>query len=228
MTPQGDIYIDPMTNSGLDSRPASVTDDGNATFAKNSPYIIAIDLLNELTNQSLTLGVNIETGDVGVLFENEEGVIGYPSFSPKDDFLVLDTRLNGYAIVALAPLADDKLAPAGDPIPFIGSATKAEWFATGTRVLTDLEPLETAGARIELYPNPFRESLLLDMELAGSRRMQVEVFDLMGRRVYQQQLDAPAGAYQHRLELASLPAGTYLLRVQAQGESAAQQIVKLD
>lgn len=201
---------------------------GNATFAKNSPYIIAVDLGNELTGEEVTLGVNIQTGDIGVLFENEPGTIGYPSFSPKDDFLVLDTRVNGSDIVSLVPLAEDKLSPAGNPIPFIGGATKAEWFATGARMLTDLKPLEAAGARIEVFPNPFHEHLILDMDLESSRRLQVQIFDLVGRRLHQQNLNAPPGAFQQSINLAHLPAGAYLLRVQTEGQSAAQQIVKLN
>ena len=57
---------------------AENTSIGNPTFAKNSPYIIAFDFLDDEGNNFI-IGANVETGDFGTIFENS--VIGYPNFS---------------------------------------------------------------------------------------------------------------------------------------------------
>ncbi|WP_054682629.1 T9SS type A sorting domain-containing protein [Rhodothermus marinus] len=64
------------------------------------------------------------------------------------------------------------------------------------------------------YPNPFREETYLVLDLPEPGEVQVEVFDLLGRRV-QQLSQTMAAGYQKRirLDLGREPSGTYLYRV---------------
>ena len=64
------------------------------------------------------------------------------------------------------------------------------------------------------YPNPFTEETYLTMDLPEAGKVQVEVFDLLGRRVYRWEQQVSAG-YQKRIRirLAQQPAGTYVYRV---------------
>ena len=65
---------------------------GNPTFAKNSPYIIAFDFIDDQGNQ--VLGANLERGDVGLIYDNT--VLGYPSFSKDDSQIIFDLDASGY------------------------------------------------------------------------------------------------------------------------------------
>ena len=67
------------------------------------------------------------------------------------------------------------------------------------------------------YPNPFRESTRLVADLPWSATLNVEVFDVVGRRVLSPPpMDLPAGwGRSIRLEGATLPSGLYLYRIRA-------------
>ncbi|MDE2770764.1 MAG: putative Ig domain-containing protein [Bacteroidota bacterium] len=67
------------------------------------------------------------------------------------------------------------------------------------------------------YPNPFRESTHLLVDLPWSATLNVEVFDLVGRRVLSPPpVDLTAGwARSIRLEGEALPSGLYLYRIRA-------------
>ena len=67
------------------------------------------------------------------------------------------------------------------------------------------------------YPNPFRESTHLVVDLPWSANLNVEVFDVMGRRVLSPPaVDLTAGwGRSIRLEGAALPSGLYVYRIQA-------------
>ena len=67
------------------------------------------------------------------------------------------------------------------------------------------------------YPNPFRESTHLVVDLPWSATLDVEVFDMLGRRVLSPRpVDLPAGWGRGiRLEGSALPSGLYLYRIRA-------------
>ncbi|MDE2826623.1 MAG: S8 family serine peptidase [Bacteroidota bacterium] len=67
------------------------------------------------------------------------------------------------------------------------------------------------------YPNPFRESTYLVVDLPWSATLNVEVIDVMGRRVLSPPpVNLPAGwGRSIRLEGAALPSGLYLYRIRA-------------
>ena len=67
------------------------------------------------------------------------------------------------------------------------------------------------------YPNPFRESTHLVVDLPWSATLDIDVYDVMGRRVLSPPpVDLPAGwGRSVRLEGAKLPSGLYLYRIRA-------------
>ena len=77
------------------------------------------------------------------------------------------------------------------------------------------------------YPNPFRESTRLVVDLPWSATLNVEVFDVVGRRVlFPPPIDLPAGwGRSIRLEGATLPSGLYLYRIRANSPVGIQRQV---
>jgi hypothetical protein len=83
---------------------------GNPSFAKNSPYILAFDFVDDSADEYAILGCNVETNDVNVITENT--TLGWPSFN-KDDSRVAFTALNGLTELKTSFIAlnSDKFHP---------------------------------------------------------------------------------------------------------------------
>ena len=104
---------------------------GNATYAKNSDYIIAFDYLNGFTNENAVYGANMETGVVNVIYENN--MIGVPSYSPDDDAIAFGTLDGGTEIIASIGVGSDKISPSGSASQIIDVAIWPQWYAKGSR-----------------------------------------------------------------------------------------------
>lgn len=200
----------------------------NPTFAKNSPYIIAFDFFNAQTSEFFLLTANIQTGEIGQLFFNDQ-ILHYPNYSPDDGAVLFDAFDNQGRYVIAGTLVDDtKLNPVGDPGIVLDHPEQANWgvwFATGDRDLVSVEELFGPEAELRLFPNPASRALTVSLNAAEAAALQLELFDALGRRVHQQWLHVGPGPNQETLNVAHLPAGNYWLRLQAKGRSAVRQLM---
>jgi hypothetical protein len=128
------------------------------------------------------------------------------------------------------PVLEDTKTGQRTPLVAVGSAytfTVAAGEALDGRFwlnLTTASPLATASplqTDLALYPNPTHEGLATLLVPAGTAAGQVQVLDALGRLVRQQSL-AVGGAT--TLKLAGLPAGVYVVRVQAGSEQATRRL----
>lgn len=90
-------------------------------------------------------------------------------------------------------------------------------------------PPEVVPERVRLtasYPNPAREAASLTYEIDRAAHVQLDVVDLLGRRVITL-VDAPraAGAHEARFDVARLPSGMYLYRLQADGVTQTRPLI---
>ncbi|MEM1042878.1 MAG: GDSL-type esterase/lipase family protein [Bacteroidota bacterium] len=82
------------------------------------------------------------------------------------------------------------------------------------------------------YPNPFDTATALSLDLPTAAKVQLVVHDVLGRTVATL-VDGPLGAGFHHVafDAAHLPSGTYLVRMQAEGQSGTvvrtQQVSRL-
>jgi len=219
----GDGYISKLF-SGLPEN----TSVANPTFSKNSPYIIAFDYIDEFNDENYVLGANYESGDVGDIFENS--ILGYPNYSSDDSQLIFDALTTADDdVVAIIPLAADKITPFGNASVFISDNSGAKWgvwFANGLRDLTDAGEITAPTLQLQAAPNPFVQDLTVGFELPESATVAADLFDLTGRIVASKTWSAPIGRSAQRWSLPGLPAGMYSLRLQANGEQAVIRVVK--
>ncbi len=206
---------------------------GNPTFSKNSPYIIAFDYIDAGEETYFILGANVETGDVGEIYENSD--VGYPNYSVDDRQLIFDARTTtDDAVVAVVNLAADKISAATNPpsatILIDGDLSGAHWgtwFAIGTRQLVDDEAIKLFDQSLEIFPNPFEEIVYLRGNSAQQSEGTIEVFDQLGKRVNHLIFNMTANSWQESISLRNLPAGNYVIRVRTEVGSVSRKIVKL-
>ncbi|MEM9991808.1 MAG: T9SS type A sorting domain-containing protein, partial [Bacteroidota bacterium] len=73
----------------------------------------------------------------------------------------------------------------------------------------------SADNKVSIAPNPATQTARLDIGLVNTQEVDVQVFNTMGQRVFAQQL----GKLQQgnlELQVSDLPAGTYLVRINAE------------
>lgn len=83
------------------------------------------------------------------------------------------------------------------------------------------EELPTEYALAANYPNPFNPTTTIQFALPEAARVQLMVFDVLGRRiVVVVDAERQAGRYDVRFDASHLASGTYFYRIEAIGESA--------
>ena len=79
------------------------------------------------------------------------------------------------------------------------------------------------------FPNPFRHSTWIPIDLPHSGHVRADVVDLLGRRVALIQNGfMPAGSHQLTVDLVDQAAGMYLVRVSSAVGSSTRQVVKIE
>lgn len=200
---------------------------GNPTFSKNSPYILALDFIPGDGN-SFLYGVNIESGDVGEIFENLR--LNYPNYSVQDNQIIFDAEEDtfGDKVIGIVDLNEDKITPASNAFIFIengfAGARWGGWFAIGERDLVGTLDPASDDAWAQAFPTVSNGQLTLAWELTESSDVQLEVLDMLGRSLHQRSWGQSFGAVQERLAL-DLPAGSYLLQLRAGQRQFSQLIV---
>ncbi len=201
---------------------------GNPTFSKNSPYIIAFDYFakDNIGNETYVLyGANIEQNEISIL-DDQIFKLSFPSFAPDDKEILYSDLNNGDDIIIKQGLNADKISGTTDFTGLIADATWAVWFAVGERDLVALNDLEEH-MELNVFPNPFNESLTLRFAAEKSGEAQVELLDVLGRQLYTTQLDVYTGANEIQLPDLDLGVGTYTLRLVMEEASAARQVVRV-
>lgn len=218
----GDGYISKLF-SGLPEN----TSVGNPSFSKNSPYIIAMDYLDEYNEEYYLLGANIEADDAEFIFNNID--LSYPNYSVDDTHIIFDAFNNQNArVIGVTQVGQDKITPVGDPAILISGFTGARWgtwFADGSRVLVGTHEA-AQNDQLKVYPNPFSDAvnIILPENLNGTAN--VSVMDAVGRTVVQKETTFESGRSSNGFSLSTLPAGAYFLRVQMAGQLFNTQIIK--
>jgi phosphatidylserine/phosphatidylglycerophosphate/cardiolipin synthase-like enzyme len=90
-----------------------------------------------------------------------------------------------------------------------------EWNVRWTTAVSIYEQ-RTAGAVLQLWPNPSSGFLNVALPFAASSRSTAQVLDLAGRVVHQQQLDAGSSV----IDVRPLSTGVYILRIESDGFQA--------
>ena len=191
---------------------------GNPTYAKNSPYIISFDYINNNTSQNFILGSNTETGDIGTIFDN--GELGTPSYSPTDTKLAFSSSdASNVPVVGVIDLVGDKInGTASTAVAIINGAKWPTWFANGSRVLKVDEILTSTN--VSLFPNPAVDKIFIDFE--NSKNAVVEIYNTLGEKV-----NINYSSTDKSIDISALASGSYILNLRTEKGNVSKRFVKM-
>ncbi|MEO0733091.1 MAG: T9SS type A sorting domain-containing protein, partial [Bacteroidota bacterium] len=194
---------------------------GNPTFAKNSPYILAFEERDDLTDQYTIMAANIERGEANALWENTR--IGYPNYGIADDRIVFDGTAasdDGRAIGVMM-LNDDKISRNGNPTVLLRDRSWGIFFANGQRELdTGLDGPLVADQSVKVYPTTTSGPVTVAAERISTAPLQV--FDAAGRLVYRTTLNGPRST----VDLSTLATGSYFLAVPTPAGTVIRRVIR--
>ncbi len=90
---------------------------------------------------------------------------------------------------------------------------------------TSLDKLQSSYGKVQLYPNPSAGIFTLDLQLHQAYQVELEVVDLVGKRMWKQ---APQRYHQAKsqIDLTTVPDGVYLLLVRIDGITLSEKLIK--
>ncbi len=199
----------------------------NATYARNSPYIVTYDFVDDrrTTRQFNIWASNTQTGVYDTIFSNN--TLGYPQYSRLDDKVTFNVLNSGAPVVGQRTVTSNKLKGTGNTTVLRSNARWGTWFANGTRRLTQTRELDE-NTQVSIFPNPVGDVLTLSVELKnGASEGSIALFDLTGRQVFTQALgNLTAGAQVFAIPMKDLAAGIYLARCTVGTQSTTMKVVK--
>ncbi|MDO9256390.1 MAG: M4 family metallopeptidase [Bacteroidales bacterium] len=197
---------------------------GNPSFAKNSPYIAAFDYFdNSGTVSAVTiLSVNLETGDVGEVYNNGE-MLGYPNYSKNDDKIIFNATTGTDNVVGEISMLPDKINPAGPASLLIQDAKWGVWYSTGIRAV-GIVPEVIAKNRLQVYPNPTSSKASIDLSDFNQVEGLIELFDISGKKFTEFKYAALQS--EAKIDFSTYNKGVYLLKVSNAKATSTMQVIR--
>ena len=227
-----DNNTDRFANGDIEKLYNSLPDNvsiGNPAISKNSPNILVFDYIDSTPGeeQLFVVATDIETrATIGIA---QPTVLGFPNYSVADDFVIFEDGdgFLGSKTIKRVPMDAAKINPTAAPTTITSGFQWPNWFAIGTRIITNVENrINPDQLRIETFPNPASQNVMVNVELEKAGQIQFEIYDMLGKLVYQHQTRANAGTHQSILPIDQLTRGTYLLKTTFGRNTVSKKIVK--
>jgi Zn-dependent metalloprotease len=195
---------------------------GNPSFAKNSPYIITFDYVEDYFDNFgnpqtdyWVIAANIEDGAANNIFHNT--TVGYPSYSRLDDKIVFTYDDNGSLLLGTIDIqAGDKTLPVdGTDVVLITGAQKGVWFNVGIRDFTATQDFPQI--EFSIYPQPASESVHISMD-QQELPVKYEITDMTGKVM------STGEVIQDQVDIHALPAGSYVIKLR-EGQKLGRKIM---
>lgn len=194
---------------------------GNPSFAKNSPYIAAFDYIDNSLNEVTILSVNLETGEVGEIYNNGD-MLGYPNYSKNDDKIIFNATTGTDEVVGKISMQPDKINPTGDATLLVQGAKWGVWYSTGIRSV-DLNEV-SAKNKLVVYPNPTLAKAVIGLADFNKEDGLIELFDITGKKL--STITFTTSQPEAEIDLSAFDQGVYLLKVSNSQSSATVQVIK--
>ena len=195
--------------SGLSAGTYTVTlTDANGCTATNTAQISApsspsISLLN-LTDENNQIGGAIEIALSG----------GQAPYQVRWNTGQTGTSISGLIAGTYTVVVEDA-----------NGCTSSLDFTVNYNVSTNLEGLANL-SQVELFPNPTKQQSLLRLTLHQTAEVELELLDILGRRVKHYGIQSVDNNLEHTLDLGQLASGLYFVRVRIGSEHTSLRLIK--
>ncbi|MBK6273564.1 MAG: T9SS type A sorting domain-containing protein [Saprospirales bacterium] len=162
-------------------------------------------------------GVNLETGDIGTVFDN--GELGTPTYSPLDNKIAFTSTANSKQVVGLINLNTDKITGvSSSATAIINDAKWPTWFSKGTRILGVNN--KKSAIELSIYPNPVNDKLFIDLK--NNTNIQVTVYNLAGELMNTTFVETDKS-----IDVSALAKGNYIVHIYNRSSEEAIGFIKL-
>lgn len=188
---------------------------GNPTFSKNSPDVIAFDLVDNSsgTPEFSILGQNIQTSTTGSLFANN--TLGWPNYSKMDNQLVF-TSISTDTVIGIVNLQPDKINSNGNASVFLSQAKWPVWIAQGTRSLISVPEVTSSISQFLLYPNPASDNVMINYKSLTGGDITLRLYDLQGKEMGSWKFRQFSGQNSFEINVREYPAGLYYMQLKSE------------
>jgi len=197
---------------------------GNPTFSKNSPHIIAYEIIDEYIGYVDMVSTNLETSESNFILNGNNGMLCFPSFNKSDTkigFTTMGARRQD-TVFAYVNMDVDKITPIdGFYDPSI-TGKYFNYYANGGRVLGNEPQIQSENFRI--YPNPFDNNITIDFNPIGET--EIILINNLGQNIYQENLNLNSFIH-HQIILPDLKVGTYIIKIVSKDGIFTSKLVKL-
>lgn len=208
---------------------------GNATFSKNSPYIIAFDFVDEQNGTAHVKGANIETGVYDDITTFNNGMLAFPSYSVDDSILAFTSyKINSNntidTVIRLVGLDGTKISYSSTYTPIaIASAKKPIWYAKGSRVLSveSKEATESISS-VSFSPNPVTDFVNIFISSKDAAELNVEIYNTIGQKIKEVNRNIFSGENVIEIDMRDLPQDTYITKVKTKDNIETIKLVKVN
>ncbi len=198
---------------------------GNPTFAKNSPYILAFEVLSDEAYD--IYGMNIETGDQRVIFQNNG--LNYPNYSKTDEYMLFDFPLQSNIDIGVLQLESDKITTVANTesflFPFEGTRWGV-WFSNGERILSDVDDERLYDNTIILTPNPVSDRVNVSIPDAINGQALVKIISVSGLEYYSKSFTF-GQSFRANLNVGDLPNGSYFISIITEDKNYKKKFIKI-
>jgi hypothetical protein len=202
---------------------------GNPTFSKNSPNIIAYEMLDDMSYSVSVVTMNMENRKTVTVATT--AFPGYPSYSKRDDRISF-SNINGTdTVISVVKVKADKQTVDGTPAIAIRKMKWAVFFASGTRESTKSRQspaTQPAVARqFGLTVLSCADGVRARIVGAENTPIRISIFRADGKMVHQTTLQSGAGPCMYTWNSAGTSgttgSGVYLIRAQSSRGAAAKK-----
>ncbi|MEL6124327.1 MAG: M4 family metallopeptidase [Bacteroidota bacterium] len=217
---QNDTYGDGSIAKLFPSLPENVSV-GNPTFTHASPDIIAMDLLDSRSGETeySIIGVNLETSDQGLLFENN--TVGYPRYSTRDDAMLFNFQRTTDEIVGILETNADRISSPGEGFLYAEDGRWGVWFSNGQRDLTTSVNEIISDDRLKIFPNPAGDHIQVSIESQTCSNCAIRIYNTEGQLQLDQVIDED-----NEIDDGGLSGGIYTLLLRNEDGLFSQKFIK--
>jgi bacillolysin len=202
---------------------------GDPAFAKNSPYILAFDYIDQTTSTTRydVYGANSETGKYDIIVSNN-GAQGWPNYNRLDSKLLYEvTPSNGVYNLRVQNLNATKIQPIGGSSLFTTNHSWGVWYGNGNRSLVvGSKESGTEALQLSVAPNPVSDFAQISLTTLATVDAQVSVCNMFGQLLLTRNVTLQQGENVLDYDMSTLPAGSYILRIAAGDTGAAVKMIK--